>query len=106
MVSAGELRHRIDLQRLVERQNEQGEAELDPVTFAQGVPCRVSTTYGREFVNGQKVTGEMTHLIELRYMPNVTTRDQALYDGRVLRFESVISQNRRRELVISAREVV
>lgn len=106
MIPAGEYKHRIDLQRLVERTNEQGEAELDPETYAQGVPCRVSQTAGREFVNGQKVTGEMTHLIELRYIPDVTARDQALYDGRVLRFESVISQSRRRELVISAREVV
>ncbi|MCC7314122.1 MAG: phage head closure protein [Planctomycetes bacterium] len=106
MISGGEFRHRIDLQRMVERKNEQGEAELDAVTYASSVPCRVTQTTGREFVNGQKVSAESSHMIELRWMPNVSPRDRVLYDGRTLELESVVSQSRRRELVLMAKEVV
>lgn len=63
---------------------------------------------GREFVDTRQVHSEVTHKLEMEYMPQVSPRMRAVAtDGTVLNFVEVIDvMDRHRTLEIMAQEVV
>lgn len=78
---AGELRHRVTIERFVVTQNEHGQ----DVRTARVVAVRRARVYARgsrEFANVQHMQSDATHLVVLRWLPDVTTEMQVIWhDG-------------------------
>jgi SPP1 family predicted phage head-tail adaptor len=65
----------------------------------------VTPVSGGEKPDGAGVQTSVSHRIKMRYRSDLSTKDRALYRGRVLEFVSVIDvDGARRELLIEARE--
>lgn len=94
-VSAGELRHRIQIQAATEAANALGEltptwakinggdrwAKIEPVALV---------AQRREYVDGPQVLADVTHRITMRYMSGITVRHRIVYGTRTFGIQMVI----------------
>jgi SPP1 family predicted phage head-tail adaptor len=102
---AGNLSRRITIQTLTET-NTYGDV-VKSWTDERTVWCEIVTTGGGEFYAAQKLNAETTVLFKTRYFRGLTTKHRIKYCGRVYEILSVNDVGeRRRELHISAKEVV
>lgn len=77
--NAGRLRHRVDLQRRVETQNQTtGEVTYTWETFAANVACEVSPLSVKEFIASAALQSEVDTKIILRYRTDVVAKSRAL----------------------------
>lgn len=105
MPRIGRMRHRVELQRLTERQDDVGGVSLEWNTYAT-VWAAVEPIRGREYFIREQVAGDVSHRVVMRWRSGVSVRDRVLHDGRQLEVESVLDRDERRvELELMAREV-
>lgn len=106
-VRAGQLRHRVALQRPVSTRNSFGEVTLAWETYAERWAA-VEPISGRERLLAAQVQAQLTHRVLLRPLDvTVSPRDQVAYRGRVLKVEAVRDlEERGRLLVLDCREEV
>lgn len=105
-IRAGELRHRCEVQMLTEGRGEHG-----TVTRTWSTSCKrwfaFVSTVGREFVSAQQINADLTHLLRMRYMADLTTSDRLLYDGRTFNILAIVDpQGRHEELLVSCKEAL
>jgi len=103
---AGELRHRVTLQRLVDGQDEAGQPTQVPQDVAT-VWAKVEDLTGREYVAARQVpVSEVSTRVTIRWRADVEPSMQVVAGGRTLHVESVLDPGgRRRELQLMCREV-
>jgi SPP1 family predicted phage head-tail adaptor len=72
MLSAGKLRHRVDIERKHQDQDPTtGEMITAWVPFAQSIPAAVEPLSAREFIQSAAVQSEITTRITVRWLPGV-----------------------------------
>lgn len=104
---AGELRHRITIQQLIETRNELGEIiEQSWQDFAT-VWAAVEPLNGREYFNSQQINAEITTRIRIRYRAGIKPNMRVVYGERIFDIQSVIDiEERHAEMHLMCKEVV
>lgn len=104
-IQAGKRNKHITLQRLDKVTTDGGEVTETETTIAK-VWAAIEPLSAREFWQAQQSQATTTHKITILYRPDITTRHQAVWNGRTFRFESVVNLDEaNRELMITATEV-
>jgi SPP1 family predicted phage head-tail adaptor len=91
------LRHRVEVQELVEVQNTTTGAIsrnwetviLDDGTILDAVPAEVLTGAGREFVQSGATQGQIAARINMRWFPGLTQKMRILWDTNIYNIQSV-----------------
>jgi SPP1 family predicted phage head-tail adaptor len=103
---AGELRHKVELQRADETQDEFGAASIEWQFLAYRWASIVPLT-GREYMLAKQANAEITHAVTIRTFAGLTPKDRVVYGTRVFSIISVADfEERRREMVLSCTEQV
>lgn len=108
MIRAGRLRHKITIQTPTEgAAGDYGERETSWTTYHTCWAEIVPQT-GREFARAKMVQEEMSHLVRIRYTPDVTAAMRILHDGRHLYLTGppIDANERHRELLLTCKEQV
>ncbi len=97
-LSAGRLRHRIEIQDYEVSYDKYGQPIYAWTPWAT-VWASVEPLQGREFLAAMALQSQTTVRIRMRYRPGVTSVMRVLFGGRIYGIESVIEpQSRRHEL--------
>ena len=91
MLKAGNLRHRIALQRKQQTQNPQTGALLTTWVTEATVWAAVEPLSAREFVAAQAVQSNVSVRITVRYRPGITSAMRLLHDGKVYNITGVLA---------------
>lgn len=105
---AGQLRHRVTIQRIVLTRATDGGAPGTPVTVSE-VWANVEPLSGKEYFQASQRQMELTHQVTLRYDPNLLLRPtmQVVFEGRVFDIQVIRHVNERhREVQLMCRELV
>ena len=113
MVRAGDLRHRVSLQKTVVTRDDYGE-QIETWTTYATVWARISPLRGQELIQAQQVHAEATHEVELRYRHsstsntlNISQVDRILFGTRILEIVNLlIPDERKRNYILLCKEVV
>lgn len=101
---AGELRHRVDVQRAVERRTD-GATVISWEDEYLSVPASVEPLIGREVTQAQAVSERVTVRVRMRYLP-ITSRHRLVMGRRGFNILSAINPDERmRETVCLCEEV-
>lgn len=87
---AGDLRHRITLQKRGETRGPDGEVITGWVDFAASVPASVIPLSGREFVAAGEQQGEVQARVTIRWRDGVLDTMRMLFDGKVYAIKAVL----------------
>lgn len=87
---AGDLPHRVELQRATGVRNEVGEEEQTWTTIAQ-LWAGVKPLSGRELWNAQQVQPDVTHEVSMRFYPGVTPKMRIKFRTRILNIVSAVN---------------
>lgn len=94
-IGAGELIHRITIQRPRYTQNQQtGERTVRWLDFASDIPARVTPLSAREFIAAQVTQSKVTAKIVLRYREGMNSAMRVLHRGSVYNIEGVLADNK------------
>lgn len=105
-MQAAKLRHRIELTRNVPTRNGQGE-QVDEWAKYATLWGSVEPLNGKELLNAQQISAEVTHRIKIRFYPDIKPEHRAIHKGRTLDIVSVLDiAERRRSLHLLCKEVV
>jgi SPP1 family predicted phage head-tail adaptor len=103
---AGKRNKKVTLQSLTIATDENGETTETAATIAT-VWASIEPLNSREQYYANQVQSTTTHKITILYHPSVTTRTQAVWNGRTFNFDSVINLDEaNRELLIMATEQI
>ena len=103
---AGRLRHRITLQSSTAMQDAYGQP-VKTWTDTATVYAGVEPIGGREQYRAQAERAELTHLVVMRWLPNVEPINRVVFGTRIFDVENVINNHERdRELHLLCRENV
>ena len=90
MISAGELRHRIQIQSPSTLQDSVGQPTTEWTTY---YTCwaKIATAKGQFTFQGSEFTSKTTYLISMRYQPRVpvAVSDRVLFNGEVYEIEFI-----------------
>ena len=87
---AGDLRHRITLQKRGETRGPDGEVITGWVDFAANVPASVIPLSGREFISAGETQGEVQARVTIRWMGGVLDTMRMLFDGKAYAIKAVL----------------
>lgn len=105
-MKAGDLRHQVTIQRLVQGQGASGEVTLTWTPFAT-VWGAVEPLSGREYWQAQQTASETSIRVRVRYLAGVVPTMRVLYGSRVFEILSIVDQEERhRELQLMCRELI
>lgn len=106
-IRAGELRHRVRLQRGDRTDDGAGGATVRWVDVCW-LHARVTTTLTRTLMEAKKLNPRLTHTVQLRYRPGIDRPDYRLvYGTQVLMIDSIADPTGERiELVALCEELV
>lgn len=93
---AGELRHRVRIERLKRIPDGGGGWDEDWVTHAE-VWAKVETLSGREYWQAQQVQSEATMRLTMRHRADLLPADRIVYDGQTLNIQHIADPDGRRE---------
>lgn len=103
---AGELRHRITIQRQTVTRDGYG-AEVPTWSTLATVWAKVVTTSGTEAIDAAQVaSATLTHEVTIRWRSDVAPTMQILWGTRTLTIRAVIDDNVKRMLILPCDEVV
>ena len=91
MLKAGNLRHRIALQRKQQTQNPQTGAMVTTWVTEATVWAAVEPLSAREFIAAQAVQSDVSVRIRVRYRPGITSAMRLLHDGKVYNITGVLA---------------
>jgi SPP1 family predicted phage head-tail adaptor len=107
VITAGKLRHRIEIQRATDTQGATfGNAKRTYTTFAR-VWAAVEPASGSEkFISDQMQAG-VTHVVTIRHLAGVTSKMQVIHKERTLQVVSVVNvEERDRKMLLMCEEKV
>jgi SPP1 family predicted phage head-tail adaptor len=89
-INPGEFRHIITFQKKSGEQNDYGEVidHWEDITTTRAAVYPIS---GKEFFSAEKINGEVTHKVNLRYLPNISTDMRVKFGERSFNIESAIN---------------
>jgi SPP1 family predicted phage head-tail adaptor len=105
-INPGEFRHIITFQKETNIENAYGETDniWEDVLQTRGGIYPIS---GKEFYAAERVNSELSHKVNMRYVPNITPDLRINFEGRIFQIISVINfQERNVELQLLCKEVV
>lgn len=82
-LSAGRLRHRIDIQQKVTEQDSTGDTVTTWQTLAASVPAAVEPLSVREFIAAQATQSQTVARVTIRYRPGLDATMRILHRGQV-----------------------
>jgi len=104
-MKAGQLRHRVTIQRLTITQGTAGEV-IEGWSDVATVYAAVEPLSGREFWQAQQVAAENQIRVRIRYRAGLDTTMRVIHDTRTLEILSIVNpEERRRELQLMCREI-
>ena len=104
MLKAGDLRHRITVQKNTPTRGTSG-GNVDSWTTHVTARAMIEPTTGREYVGAQQLTSSTTHKFTLRYQEGITPKMRIAFGSRVFDIQYVINhEERNRWLFIMAIE--
>ena len=80
---AGNLRHRISIQKPVVTRNNLGGVDKSWQEFATA-KAAVTPLRAREYFAARQVQAETTHLVTIRYITGITSEMRVIFNGRVV----------------------
>lgn len=88
---AGDLRHRIKIQRLTAAADGQGGQGQSPTTLIDRYPAQVlpAGARDRERMAGNALTASLLSLVRMRYRSGISVKDRIVFDGRTLQIENL-----------------
>lgn len=102
---AGELRHRVTIERISEAQDASGH-EVQTSEEVGTVWASVTAVSGTESRRGIQVEAGVTTLVEMRYRDDVTSQMRLIHNGRTLNIERATDpEGRKIRLVCQCKEV-
>jgi len=107
-INPGEYRHKITIQQKTKTQNDYGE-EIEDWVDVVSARSGIYPISGREFFAAETVNSEVSHKVNLRYIPNATiTPDMRIkFGNRFFHIISVINfQERNIELQLLCKELI
>lgn len=106
MLRAGDLRHRVRLQREARTDDGAGGATVRFVDVCW-LWCEVRTTLTRTLVEGKKLNPKLTHTVRMRYREGLTPDLRLVYGSQALRIDSIADPTGERiELMALCEELV
>lgn len=90
----GDLRHRITFQVPSTTENEIGE-EIPVYNDFKTVWASIEPLSGKEYLEANKESNEITHRIRIRYTQGITNDMRIVYKNRVFDIQSIINVNER-----------
>lgn len=97
-ISAGLLRHCIEIQQKTNSQTDTGSISVQWSEFAL-VRARIIPVSGNEKFQQDQFLNQVTHKIEMRYLKGVTPQMRILFDGRYFDIEAVIDESERNRML-------
>ena len=98
-MQSGKLRKRLIIQQRSSTQDQYNQ----PLTTWSDVATvwgSIQPLTGRELIAGQAVNSEISHLVEIRYMPGITAAMRISYNGRFFNITSPpINENERNRMI-------
>lgn len=103
---AGELRHRVTIQKNQPIRNSYGEMEDAWINFAT-VWASIEGISGREYFMAHQTQAQTDYRIKMRYIDGVKPSMRVIYGVRIFNIQSVLDPDgRRKELHLMCKEVV
>jgi len=104
VINGGLYRHPVVIQKQTTITNDYGEQLTQFVDVAK-TRAAIFPISGREYFASESVNSEVSHKINMRYLPNITPNMMISYNGRSFRIISVVNfQERCRELQLMCKE--
>jgi SPP1 family predicted phage head-tail adaptor len=105
-VQAGKYRSPVSIQQRQFGEDSYGSTTEDWITVYE-TRAGIFPLSGSEFFKADEINAQITHKIQMRYLPNVTPDMRILYNNRVFMITSVINfQERSVELQMYAKEIL
>lgn len=105
-INPGEFRHVIKFQKQSDQQNSYGENN-DNWVDVMNTRAGIYPMSGKEFFVAETVNSEVSHKINMRYMPGITPDMRIMFGERAFSIVSVINfQERNIELQLLCKEVI
>jgi SPP1 family predicted phage head-tail adaptor len=105
-INPGEFRHVIQFQEQSEEQNSYGENNDNWVDVMK-TRAGIYPMSGKEFFAAETVSSEVSHKVNMRYLPGITPDMRILFGDRIFSIISVINfQEKNIELQLLCKEVI
>lgn len=105
-INPGEYRHKITIEQKTHAQNDYGE-EKDDWEKVLDIYAGIYPISGREFFTAETVSSEVTHKINIRYVPGIKTDMRVVFNKRIFHIQSVINfQERNIQLQLMCKEII
>lgn len=104
--NAGKYRNPINIQSQTLIENEYGE-KVPVWSNVYSTRAGVFPISGKEFISSERISGQVTHKVELRYLPNVSKDMRISFNNRIFQIISVINfQEINKELQLMCSEII
>jgi SPP1 family predicted phage head-tail adaptor len=91
---AAELRHRVIIQENTGTVNDGAGNQVPLWELVASVPAKVTPVSGNEITLAEKRTQEITHIVKIRYRPNMRKdKHRIIFNGRVMRIQYIINKD-------------
>ena len=105
-INPGEYRHKIIIEQKTYAQNDYGE-EIDEWVKVIEVYAAIYPISGKEFFAAETASSEVTHKINIRYVPSIKPDMRVIFNDRVFHIQSVINfQERNVVLQLMCKEII
>jgi len=94
MVRAGKLRHRLAFNSLSRGRDEFG-GTIDMFTTYATLWGSIRPMTGRELENAQQISGELTHMVRIRYNSSVAITNRFTFDDRTFEIVYILDYDER-----------
>lgn len=91
LINAGDFKHIVIIQDQTGSTNSYGESTDEDWTDFSKTRAGVYPLSGREFFSGEQVNSEVTHKVNMRYIPGVKPSMRISFNGRFFEILSVIN---------------
>jgi SPP1 family predicted phage head-tail adaptor len=106
-INPGEFRHIITFQQQSGNQNSYGESTNEDWVDVLKTRAGIYPISGREFFSAEMVNSEVTHKINMRYVPKISPDMQIKFGERIFRIISVINfQEKNIEIQLLCKELI
>ena len=107
-MQAGQLRHKLDIEKELATQDNYGQPTQEWVAFLSGIWAAIEPLSGREYYAAQQAIAEISHMVRIRYKAGIKPKMRVkLGDARYFNIVSVIDiKEAHRELHLMCTEVI
>jgi SPP1 family predicted phage head-tail adaptor len=99
-IEAGKLRHRIRITQPGLNEDAFGDSPNDDASLIATVWASIEALTGRELYAAQQRVAEVTHKITIRWMPEITSRLNVLFENRMFQVQDVLNPDERRKMLV------